>query len=134
MSEPEVQTTIAYVLGRSEVLSLLLGRHRVPDAVALLVTPDIVQLRAGVEHEQVHTTDGDEDAVAAPVARRVVGTIDVCGDDGAELHEHVIQRCIHGAACDSAGVAGAPADLDWVGIRVGEEGGGEALSSSEQVR
>ena len=122
MSEPEIQATVADILGSSKVLRLLLRRHRAPDAVSLLVPPDIVQLRSRIQHAQVHEADGDEDTVASSVPRRVVLAIDVGGDDGAELYEHVVQRRVDRAASYSTRVPRAPANLDWVGVWIREQG------------
>ena len=134
MRKAEVQPAIPYILRRREIVRLLLGCHRVPDPITLLVAPDVVQLRAGVEDEEVDAADRDQHAVSAPVPRRVVLAVDVRGDDGAQLHEHVVQRRVHRAACDRTGVARAPADLDRVRVRVGQKCRREALDREMNVR
>lgn len=81
MSEPEVQATITLILRRRQILCLLLRGHSIPNLIALLVPPDVVQLRARVENAQVDAGDGDEDTVSASVPRCVVLTIDIRHDD-----------------------------------------------------
>lgn len=78
MSKPEVQTTISDISCGSEILSLLLRGHGAPNAVALLVPPDVVELRSGVKDQQIDAADDDEHPVAPPVARCVIRPVNIC--------------------------------------------------------
>ena len=69
MRESEVQSPITNILRRREVMSLLLRGHSIPDAVTLLVAPDVVELRGGVKYDQVDTSNGNENPIAATVTR-----------------------------------------------------------------
>lgn len=100
----------------------LLSCHSVPHCIALLIAPNIIRLRARVEYKQVCSGDGNEHAVAATIAWRVICAVDVAVDDGAGLYEHVVEGGVDCAGSDGAGVARAPADLDGVHVWVAEEG------------
>jgi hypothetical protein len=70
MGELEVEAAIAHVLRRAQILGLLLKKSLgqcFPLRALLLVTPDVVQLRAWVEQAKVETCDNDEGPVAIPV-------------------------------------------------------------------
>lgn len=101
MSESEIQSAVPDVLGGVEVVLLLRWRHSVPHTVSLLVAPDVIQLRPRIEDNEVETANGYEYAIATPISRSVIRLIDIGCDHGAQLHEHVVQRGIDGAACHS---------------------------------
>lgn len=90
MRKPEIQPPIPHILRRLQILCPLLNRHPTPDLLPAFIPPNIVQLRAGVQNREVEHGDGDEDGVAASVARSVVCAVDVGVDDGAGLDEHVV--------------------------------------------
>ena len=90
MSEPKVEPTISDVRCRFQIMRLFLRGHRIPNLVALFVAPNVVEFRGGVKNDQVNTSDTDKNSVAAAVAGRVVLAVDVGGDNGAELHEHIV--------------------------------------------
>ena len=102
MSKPEVQATITLILRRRQIMRLLLRRHRTPDTLPLLVPPHVVRLRPGVQNQEVDAADNYERPVPAAVAGRVVLAVDVGRDDGAQLHEHVVERSVHRPARHSS--------------------------------
>ena len=69
MSKPEVKPAIPNVRRCLQIVRLLLWSHRIPYPVTLLVAPDVVELRGGVKYDQVDTSNGNENPIAATVAR-----------------------------------------------------------------
>lgn len=108
-------------------MRLLLRRHGAPNALSLLVAPGVIQLCAGVQDNQVEAADSDQSSIAVTVTRSIGLDVYVGGDDGAELDEHVVQRRVDGSTSDCTGVAGAPANLNGMGVGVGEKRSGKAL-------
>lgn len=130
MSEPEVKSPIADVLRSRQVLFLLLRRHGIPHAVPLLVTPYVVELRAGIEDYEVDATDGDQDSVAAAVPRGIILEVYVSRHHRAELYKHVVERGVDRPTRYCAGVTRAPAHLNGMGVRVREQGRRNALEGN----
>jgi hypothetical protein len=76
MSKPEVQTLVAAISRRCEIVLPLLPRHRIPLGLALLVDVDVEEFR-GNQQDKVVASDSDQDLVAAVVIWRIIGAIDV---------------------------------------------------------
>ena len=133
MRESEVQSPITNILRRREVMSLLLRGHSIPDAVTLLVAPDVVKFRAGVQNYQVDATDSNEDPVAVPVPGSIALDVDVRCDDRAELHKHVVEGCVDSPARHGARVTRAPAYLYRMRIRIRQERRRQALSTPDNM-
>lgn len=92
MREPKVKPLCTLVLSRLNIINLLLARQLRPSSLATLVPRDIVVLHQ-IKQNDIKAADSQQDLVAADVERSVVFSVDVCADDVAGLHEHVVQSC-----------------------------------------
>ena len=119
MREPEVKSLRTLVLRVLNVIDLLLSCQLRPSRLATLVPRDIVELHQ-IEQNDVEAADSQQDLVATDVEWSIVLSVDVCADDVAGLHEHVVQSCRHCARSDGVAVPRVPSDEDGVAVRVGQ--------------
>lgn len=90
MSKPEIQPSATDQFRVGDVGGPLVLGHGVPDTVALLVAPDVVDLGEEEEHDG-EGVEGEEDAVARLVERLVVVEVDEVADDVAGLDGHLLR-------------------------------------------
>lgn len=88
VGKPKVQAPVAPVALGLEIRGLIVRRQGVPGALSRAVTPHVVGLCAN-QQDNVPGDEGEQDAVAAAVERRVVGAVDVGAEDGAGLGERM---------------------------------------------
>jgi len=89
-SKSEIKSFIALILCRSKVIQLLVPRHAIPDLVSLIVLQCVINLRAD-EQNNVVCRDTKQHFISSVVQRLVLILVDLCRDDVASLHCHVIQ-------------------------------------------
>lgn len=102
VSETEVQASISYILRRFKIIRPFFGGHRIPNFISLVVSPNIVQLCAGIQEDEVNDTYCNECAISSAVAWRIVFAVDVGGDDTRGLHKHVVDRSVDCTRGDSS--------------------------------
>ena len=92
MREPKIKPLCTLILGILNIVNFLLARQLGPRRFATLVPHDIVILHQ-IKQNNVEAADSQQDLVTADVEWPVVFSVDVCADDVARLHEHVVQSC-----------------------------------------
>lgn len=111
MSKTEVQSLVALILGRCDVVVLFFWAHGIPGALARLVAPDIVEFDEHREDE-VPGYEAKQHFISPPIVWRIIGAINllqafvrlktgekagrrvayVRRDDRAGLTNHVVHR------------------------------------------
>tara|TARA_R110002060_G_scaffold48764_7_gene59734 strand:- start:444 stop:644 length:201 start_codon:yes stop_codon:yes gene_type:complete len=66
MRKPEIQPLSPLILRTSNIILLLLNRHRIPDSVPLLVATDVVCFDE-VEEHNIEAADAEEDLIASDI-------------------------------------------------------------------
>jgi hypothetical protein len=107
MSKFKIQPPTPFQLSINLIISLLLGRQRIPNFLLLPIPQNIINLR---ENKQRYTeeVDDDEVCVATMVEGLVVGAVDEVGADVAKLDGHVVEGCGDRAGADVVGVFRTP--------------------------
>lgn len=82
-SKPEVESLVAFVGGRLQVMNSLLSTHCVPELVTLVVLDNVVSFRED-EDTDIPCEYAQQDLVSAVVERRVICSVYLRGDDGRE--------------------------------------------------
>lgn len=77
MRKPEIQSLVSLVRGCAQIRVTLFGGHGVPNCIALLVAPGVVEL-GGDDEARAPGNDSEDDLVACSVVRSVVGAVDLC--------------------------------------------------------
>lgn len=88
MSKTEVEASAAFQSCRLPVVHLLFGCQGAPDAFALVVSVDIVQLGQDKQQDG-QEVDGQQSRVATMVQGLVVFAVDGRGEDAASLDSHL---------------------------------------------
>lgn len=91
MGEPKVQPRTASHLCIRSVCLLLILSQSIPDLVALLVAPDVIDLGQKEENDGKHV-NYEEVEVAPMIERGIIVHIDICRDDAAKLNTHLKER------------------------------------------
>lgn len=117
MGEPEIKPFCTLILGRLHIVNLLLSGQLQPSRLTALIPRYIVELDQ-IEQNDVEAADRQQDLVATDIERSVVFAVDICADDVACLHEHVVQSCGYCARSDRIAVSRVPCDEDGVAVRI----------------
>ena len=117
MREPEIKPFRTLVLSRLHIVNLLLPGQLRPSHLAALIPRYIVELDQ-IEQNDVEAADRQQDLVATDIERPVIFAVDICADDVAGLHEHVVQSCRYCPRSDGVAVSGVPGDEDGVAVRI----------------
>jgi hypothetical protein len=84
-SEPEVQSLVSFVLGRPQILRFLVGRHRVPDPIPLLVDMTKEEPSTRVDDHHIEYYYGEHSFIGSVVSRSIAWLIYIGSDDGGQL-------------------------------------------------
>ena len=117
MGESEVKSLCALVLCRCHVFNLFLASQLGPCRLTALVPCDVVVLYQ-IEQNDVEAADAQQNLVAADVIWPVVFSVNICTDDVAGLHKHIVQGRRDRTRPDRVAVSRVPSDKDGVTVRI----------------
>lgn len=113
MCEPEIQPLVPLISRSLKVMQLLILRHRILLPRPAPVPPYVVPLGEKIDAE-VYACDVYKIAIPLLIAWRVVVSVDVRGDDAADLDRHVVERRRYRARPYRVRVPQVPAHLNRV--------------------
>jgi hypothetical protein len=104
--EPKLQSRIPVPLPLLQVRLIrrsLVHTHRLPRPLFRLIQPHQPPPLHHQRHER-QGADGDENLIAAVVVGRVVFAVDLTGDHGTDLHDHIVGGGREGTLFNGEGV------------------------------